>query len=134
MASNKGNFKDVLFAPFDFLGVPFYLCKLHIDAWTTHVPKFNGNPWLASRYLASFMDYVVDNNIVYEHILMKAFAYFNAREDAWDWYCDLKPKEIKSFPHLMKRFQKHWIYGYEEVEDACVFLIYKKKWGKGLMI
>jgi hypothetical protein len=40
---------------------------------------------------------------------------------------DFKPKELKSFPHLMKRFQKRWIYGYEEVEDAYVFLDIKDK-------
>jgi hypothetical protein len=66
MASNKGNFWEDLFAPLDFAGVPLCPGELHFDAWTTQVPMFNGNPWLASRHLASFMDYVVENNIVYE--------------------------------------------------------------------
>jgi hypothetical protein len=30
--------------------------------------------------------------------------------------------EIKSFPHLVKKSQRCWIYGYEEVDDACLFL------------
>jgi len=30
----------------------------------------------------------------------------------------------------MKRFQKHWIYGYEEVEDACIFLDIKDRLGE----
>jgi hypothetical protein len=57
------------------------------------------------------MDYVVENNIVYELVLMRASAFSMQGKDAWDWYCDFKPKEIKSFPHLMKIFQKCWIYG-----------------------
>jgi len=30
----------------------------------------------------------------------------------------------------MKRFQKHWIYGYEEVEDACIFLDIRDRLGE----
>jgi hypothetical protein len=40
---------------------------------------------------------------------------------------NFKPKEIKSFSILMKKFQKRWIYGYEEVEDAYVFLDVKRR-------
>ena len=51
-------------------------------------------------------------------------------ENAWDWYCNFKPKKIKSFPQLMKKFQRNWIYGYERVEDACVFLDIQDKIGE----
>jgi hypothetical protein len=53
---------------------------------------------------------------------MKTFAYSLQRGYVRDWYCSLNPKEIKSFPRLLKRYQKRWIYGYEEVEDSHVFL------------
>lgn len=56
MASNKGGFWEVLFAPLDFLGVPMYPSKIHKDGWSTNLPNFNGNPLLALIYLASFMD------------------------------------------------------------------------------
>jgi hypothetical protein len=56
---------------------------------------------------------------------MNTFAYL-IEEDAWDWYCNFKTKEIKSFSQLMKMFQKRQIYGYEEIEDAYVFLDVKK--------
>jgi hypothetical protein len=38
------------------------------------------------------------------------------------WCSRFQPKEIKSFPQLMKRFQKDWIPGYEEVEYVQVFI------------
>jgi hypothetical protein len=121
MASNKGNSWEDLFAPLDFVDVPLCPGELHFGAWTTQVPMFNGNPWLASDHFESFMKYVVDTNMAHEDILMKEFAYSLQGGDVQDWYCILKPKEIKSFPRLMKRFQKHWIYGYEEVEDYYFF-------------
>jgi hypothetical protein len=63
---------------------------------------------------------------------MKTFAYSLQGEDIWDWYCSFKPKEIKSFLQLMKKFQRHWIYGYEEVEDACIFLDIQDKIGENI--
>jgi len=96
MASNKRIFWEDLFAPLDLSSV--YLGNICLATCTHHVPKFNGNSWLDSRNIAYFMDYVVENNIVYKNVLMKAFAFSKQGKDAWDWYCSLKPKEIKSFP------------------------------------
>lgn len=55
-------------------------------------------------------------------LLMKKKSYSMQGEDAWDWYCSFNPKEIKSFPYLLKTFQKNWICGYEKVDGAYVFL------------
>jgi hypothetical protein len=38
-------------------------------------PKFDGSPLLAMNFLESFMNYVIDTNIVFEDVLMKAFAW-----------------------------------------------------------
>jgi hypothetical protein len=65
---------------------------------------------------------VVDTNIVFEDDLIKAFAWSMQGYEAWKWYCNFKPKEIKSFPPMMKRFQRNWIWGYEEVGDIYVFI------------
>jgi hypothetical protein len=59
-------FLEYLFAPLDFAGVPLGPSEPHFGAWTIDVPIINGNTWLGSRHLAYFMDYVVENNIVYE--------------------------------------------------------------------
>jgi hypothetical protein len=63
-----------VFVPLDLSFVPRCSLILFVGV-STHVPKFDGNPWLASDHLEYFMKYVVDTNIFYEDILMKAFSY-----------------------------------------------------------
>jgi hypothetical protein len=75
MAPTKRKFWEDLFAPLYSSCVLGYTYMFHLDTWTTHIPKFDGNPWLASRCLVSFMNNVVRNNIVHEDILMKMSAY-----------------------------------------------------------
>jgi len=60
-----------LFAPLDFSCILGYPHKVHINTCATNIPKFDGNPWMDSRYVASFMNYMVDSNIVHDDILMK---------------------------------------------------------------
>jgi hypothetical protein len=62
-----------VFFPLDLLYVSRcpHLCSIDIF---TQVPKFDGNPWLASNHLEYFMNYVVNTNIFYEDLLMKTFA------------------------------------------------------------
>jgi hypothetical protein len=92
MTSNKGDFWEYLFAPLDFPDVPLCPGELHFDTWITHVQNFNGNIWVASRHLEYFMDYMVENNIVYENVFMKAFVFSMQGKDAWHWYYNLNPK------------------------------------------
>jgi hypothetical protein len=110
-----------LIVPLDLPHVPKY-SHLPVANIYVHVPKFDGSPWLVVNFLESFINYVIDTNIVFEDVLMKSFALSMQGFLAGKWCSRLKPQEIKSFPQLMKRFQKDWIAGYEEVEDVQVFI------------
>jgi hypothetical protein len=58
---------------------------------------------------------------------MKTFAYSMQGENAWDWYCNFKPKEIKSFPHLIKSFKGIGSMVMKKLKMLVSFLIYKIK-------
>jgi len=59
---------------------------------------------LAMDFLESFMNYVIDTNIVFEDVLMKAFAWSMQGYLARKWRSRFQPKKIFVFPQLMKRF------------------------------
>jgi hypothetical protein len=86
--------------------------------WIHHVPRFWGQPHLASMHLSSFMKFIVESNIVHEDVLMRVFAFSLNGKNAWEWYCDFIPKEIKSFPYLVKKFQNYWMCGYGNEEHV----------------
>jgi hypothetical protein len=51
--------------------------------WTKHVPKVWGSPHLASQHVASFIEFIVDFNVVYDDLMMKLFAYSLKGKSAW---------------------------------------------------
>jgi hypothetical protein len=98
---------------------PPHLC---VNIMLDCIPEFDGNPSLVVDFLEFFMNYVTNANLVFEDDLMMAFAGSMQGHLAKKWYCRFQPKEIKYFPQLVKRFQKDWISGYEEVEDVQVLI------------
>jgi len=55
--------------------------------------------------LSSFMKFTVESNIVHEDVFITIFAFYLNENNAWEWYCDLKLKEINSFPYIIKKFR-----------------------------
>lgn len=72
-----------LFVPLD---LPRILKHSHLPIANihTHVPKFNGNLWLVVDFLESFMNYVIDTNIVFEDVLMFFFKAFSWSMQGYD--------------------------------------------------
>jgi hypothetical protein len=59
---------------------------------------------LDSIHISSFMKFILENNIVHDDVFMIVFAFYLNGKIAWEWYSDFIPKEIKSFPPLVKKF------------------------------
>jgi hypothetical protein len=95
--------------------------------------KILGTTHLVSMHLSSFMKFIVENNIVHEDVLMTIFAFSLNGKNAREWYCDFNPKEIKSFPYLVKKFQNYWMCGYgnedhvTDLYEAYFWLIFVLK-------
>jgi len=112
MAPSKGKFWEYFLTPLDFSGILKYPHHLQPWAWIYHVSRFWGQPHLTSIHLSSFINFIVSSNIIHEDVLMKDFTFYLNGNNAWEWYCDFIPKEIKSFPYFIKKIQKYLMYGY----------------------
>jgi len=43
--------------------------------WIHHIPRFWGQPHLASMHFSSFIEFNVEKNIVHEDVLMRVFTF-----------------------------------------------------------
>jgi hypothetical protein len=107
MAPTKEKIWEYLLTPLNFPCIPRSPHHFKPCIWSHHVPRFQGQPNLASMHLSPFTKFIIKNNIVHKNVLITVFAFYLNGNNAWEWYCNFNPKEIKSFPYLVKKFQNY---------------------------
>ena len=81
--SNGRKFQEDWLRPLDFLFVSECPYPFQVEFWLDHLPKFCGTPIMVLTRIASFMDFIIDLNLVSEDVLINASVLSLLGSGAW---------------------------------------------------